>query len=44
MQGDVTVVCKALNIIVNYFMVCTYFWVLCEGELLKEGVRPYVHV
>ena len=31
-----TVVCRALNIIVNYFMVCTYFWVLCEGELREE--------
>ena len=34
LQGsDFTVVCRTLNIIVNYFMVCTYFWVLCEGEL-----------
>ena len=43
-QGsDFAIACRALNIIVNYFMVCTYFWVLCEGEyrvthLLAEKV------
>lgn len=24
--------CKFLNTLVNYFVVCTYFWMLCEGE------------
>ncbi len=26
--------CKALNTLFNYFMACTYFWMLCEGAYL----------
>ena len=31
--------CKVLNTVIAYFMVCTYFWTLCEGSNSNKNSR-----
>lgn len=37
-KADQVLACTLLNTLFNYFMVCTYFWMLCEGEQRLKGI------